>query len=67
MTQKIYILDYENSAVTVKLLPKKLHNTQIEEVEEWLSETLGYSLDNIHFMYGANIAYSEEIVNTDIN
>lgn len=49
--QKIVILDYQNSKVVIKKLPKELQNKQIEDVEEWLVEK-GYKSSQIEWMYG---------------
>jgi hypothetical protein len=62
--KQVAILNFETAEVEIKLLPKRLHDAQMEDVEEWLSDK-GYSLDNIQFMYG-DIKFSMETCNTEL-
>jgi len=62
--KKIAILNYEEASIEILLLPARLQDAQMEDIEEWLGDK-GYSLDTIEYMYG-DISFSEEMTNTDL-
>lgn len=60
--QKLVILDYSNNEVFISTLPSKLENVQIEEVEKYLVDEMGYNLESIDFMYGDGINVKIDIL-----
>lgn len=52
MPKKIAILSRESDEVFVRSLPSWVSEDNIEQVEDWIRNDLGFSLDGIDYMTG---------------
>lgn len=50
MKERIIVLDYSTANAWVYNAPRP--NMQSEEIEEWLSEEMGFKIGNINWMSG---------------
>ena len=58
---KLIVLSYNDAKAYVHEVPAELIDAQIEQLEEYLTETLNYNLDNINWMITTQEDYLEEV------
>lgn len=53
--KRIAVMNYSDCSVTVSDLPESLWDAQSDEIEDWLTGVMGYSMGEVYYMTGRDI------------